>query len=99
MLSDSVTRGYGDHSPLRVVHPTQQGFLREGAVYYWCGGCIEATFRHSLGPGAVRGISPGRRKEVGNPSPPHYFRGGVQAGLPSASRLIAMPGATQLTSP
>jgi hypothetical protein len=40
-------------------------------IYCWCGGFIEMTFRHSLGPGAVRCISPrGRRKEVGNPSPP-----------------------------
>jgi len=26
-----------------------------GGIYYWCGGFVEATFRHSLAPGAVRG--------------------------------------------
>jgi len=32
-------------------------------IYCWCGGFIKTTFRHSLGPGAVRGISSrGRRK-------------------------------------
>jgi hypothetical protein len=31
---------------------------RESDVYYWCGGFIEATFRHSLGPGEILGISP-----------------------------------------
>ena len=46
-------------------------------VYYWRGRFIEATFRHSLGPGAVRGISPrGRRKEVGEPFSPPLFQGG-----------------------
>jgi len=62
--------------------------IAERDVYYWCGGFIEATFRHSLGPGVVRGICPlGRRKEVGNPSSPRYFRGGVQAGLPQPHAL------------
>jgi len=46
--------------------------------YYCCGGFIEATFRHSLGPGAVRGISPrGRREEVGEPCSPPTISEGV----------------------
>jgi len=40
-----------------------------------CCGFIEATFRHSLGPEAVRRIFlQGGREEFGCPSPPHYFK-------------------------
>jgi len=50
--------------------------MGERDVYYWCGGFFQAKFRHSLGPGAVRGISRrGRRKEVGKPSPPTISEG------------------------
>jgi len=72
----------------------------ERDVYYWWGRFIEATFRHSLGPGAVHGISPrGRHKEVREPFSPPLLHGGCPGAPPSASCLIAMPGATQLTSP
>ena len=38
---------------------------------------IEETFRHSLGPGAVRGIAPRwERKGVGEPLFPFLFHGG-----------------------
>ena len=48
----------------------------------WCVGFIEATFRHSLGPGAVREIAPRWEREgVGEPFFPPYFMGGVQASL------------------
>jgi len=34
----------------------------------WCGGVMEATFRHSLAAGEVRGIAPRERgEEVGEP--------------------------------
>ena len=29
---------------------------RGGDVYYWCGGFIEATFRHSLGSGSYTAL-------------------------------------------
>jgi len=31
--------------------------------FRWCGGFIEATFRHGLAPEAVRGIAPRKRRE------------------------------------
>ena len=53
--------------------------VEERDVYYWChwrGGFVKRHSGYSLGPGAVRGISPrGRRKEVGNPSPPTISEG------------------------
>jgi hypothetical protein len=51
-------------------------------------GVVDLLKRHSgysLGPGAVRGISPqGRRKEVGEPVCPPLFQGAVQAHLPQS---------------
>ena len=47
-------------------------------------GFIEATFRHSLGPGAVRGIAPRWEREgIGEPFLPPLFHG----GRPGASFL------------
>jgi len=91
-----VKRGHGDHS-LSTTGP------KEGMTYERLNGektfitgavdLLKRTFRHSLGPGAVRCISPReRRKEVGEPS-----QTGCPGAPPSASRLMAMPGVTQLT--
>ena len=56
----------------------------ERDVYYWWGRFIEATFRHSLGPGAVCGVAlRWEREGVGEPIFPPLFRG----GRPGASSL------------
>ena len=45
-----------------------KSFATSKDQFLWRLGFIEATFRHSLGPGAVRGIAPRRGREgVGEP--------------------------------
>jgi len=60
-----------------TFYPVLFAGLQDGALDLWCVGFIEATFRHSLGPGAVRGIAPRWEREgVGEPFVLPLFHGG-----------------------